>query len=159
MIARVLLVSFLSAAAFAADPFAIELVDPRDGSSARLAAGKPHHVVFIATWCPTCIEDLVPIADLRSRFERSGYELIFVAVSHRQSAERLRQFLDQESLPGPLLHDASGELQRALGAEALPAHVLLEADGSIGGRAGSVEEIVLQVRERRPRARPGGEDP
>ena len=138
-----------------ADPFAVELVDPLDGSTATLRDGRAHHVAFIATWCPTCIEDLDAIEDLRSRFERAGYELVFVAVTHRQSPERLRRFLEQRTLPGRLLYDASGELQRVLGAEALPAHVLVGADGSIAARAGSVEELAASLRGRRGRGRDG----
>ena len=146
----------LSVASHAAELFEIDLVDPRSGASERLDAGQGHHIVFIATWCPTCMDDLDAIEDLRSRFAREGYALSFVAVAHRQSPERLQRLLEQRTLPGRLLYDASGELQRALGAEALPAHVLIDREGRIGARAGSIEELVEALRERRARRRADG---
>ena len=113
-------------------PRSMTLTDPLTGKSVALEAGAPLlHLVFFATWCPPCRNELPRLAELEARWRDGGYRLVLVAVPTRQSVERLRGFHETGQAPGELLFDSLGLLQAALGADQIPAHVLLDARGSV----------------------------
>ena len=76
---------------------------PSDGRPVELTAGAPAlHVVFFATWCPECVDELDRLADLEARWNGRGYRLVLVAVPTRHTAERLRKFAQDRMPPGEL---------------------------------------------------------
>ena len=85
----------------------------------------------------------------RIREQPWGKGMVLVAVTARQTPERLRTFIETESPPGKVLLDADGSVQRAAGVQDLPAHLLLGPDGTIFFRAGALAEGVVPEVERR----------
>ena len=43
------------------------------------------HLVFFATWCPPCVQELERLADLEERWGNRGYRLVLVAVRNRHT--------------------------------------------------------------------------
>jgi thiol-disulfide isomerase/thioredoxin len=126
----------------------LELYDPVQRESVVVTPGSPVlHVVFFATWCPVCVEELDRLAELQARWEERGYRLVIVAVRTRHSAERLARFAAERRPPGELYHDAAGHAARALRAESLPTHLLLDAEGKEIIRAPSLEDGVVDALE------------
>lgn len=115
----------------------------------ELAPGAPVlHLVFFATWCPPCMEELPRLAELEARWGEGGYRLVIVAVQGRQSPERLARFVKDERPPGRLLFDSTDRARAACGAERIPAHVLVNADGEVIHRAPALEPEVEETIER-----------
>jgi thiol-disulfide isomerase/thioredoxin len=116
----------------AAEPLLpVELVRPADGRPVELAAGAPAlHLVFFATWCPECVAELERLAELEARWKSRGYRQVLIAVPTRQTAERLEVFRTEQLPPGELLFDAGGRATARFGAEHLPLHVVLDAQGA-----------------------------
>jgi thiol-disulfide isomerase/thioredoxin len=111
------------------------------GEPVAIEAGSPAlHLVFFATWCPPCVEELPALADLEARWRSAGYRLVLVAVPSRQTAERLASFAQQSKPPGKLGFDASGTAQRAFGVDHLPAHVVLDKGGNELYRSGKLDD-------------------
>ena len=134
----------LAAPALGAPAFPLRLERPRGEEKVTVAAGPAAlHLVFLATWCAPCLEELPRLADLESRFSGRGYRLVLIAVATRQTSERLVRFLDQTGPPGELLFDRAGAAQRALEVERIPMHVIVDAAGNVVLRSprldGSVE--------------------
>lgn len=123
----------------------IEAQDVATGTERPVVAAGSRltHVVFLATWCPPCLEELQDLADAAARYEDDGYQVVLVAVSSRQDPDKLKRFAAGRDLPGRLMFDASGRAQRALGVDAVPTHVLLASDGSEVARASSLRDGVL----------------
>jgi len=131
-----------------AAPLPVTLSDPLSGSPVEVRAGAPLlHVVFFATWCPACVEELDPLADLWARWEQSGYRLVIVAVATRQSPERLARFAAERQPPGQFLHDPDGRVAKAFGAENLPAHFLIDASGAVVATADSLDQTFRKTLE------------
>jgi len=136
----------------AAGPLPLTLTDPSAERRVVLEPGAPvMHLVFFATWCPPCIDEFDRLADLDARWEESGYRLVLIAVPTRHTAERLARFGADRRLPGELLFDAEGTAMKALGAESLPTHLLLDADGKIVLRGEALGEDVIRELETRMR--------
>lgn len=136
--------------------FSLSLVDPRTGGVVELEPGAPLlHLVFFATWCPPCRDELPRLAELDTRWGNVGYRLVLVAVSARQTTDRLREFAVSAN-GAELLFDSSGDVQKTLGATQLPTHVLIDEHGAVllrapalGSEVESVIEGVMAERTRR----------
>jgi thiol-disulfide isomerase/thioredoxin len=107
------------------------------------------HLVFFATWCPTCVDELVRLGELEARWGGQGYRLVIVAVRARQSADRLADFVNEQHPPGRVLFDAKGEAESVWKAERLPTHVVIDASGREVARAsgldGEVERALAEL--------------
>lgn len=119
---------------------AVSAVDPETGERVAFDPSKgPMHVVFMATWCRPCLTEFPKLFDLEDRWKADGYRLFLVAVSTRQTIDRLKEFQAQEPLPGRLLFDADGSAAAAFGAANIPMHVLVDRRGEIVARSGIVD--------------------
>jgi len=140
--------------AIAAEPTSIPTappltaIDPVTGAAVALDPSQgPMHVVFIATWCRPCMDQIPKLADLEDRWKPDGYRLFLVAVATRQTPDRLRELLAKGPLPGRLLFDAKGEVAAAFGAATIPAEVLVDRSGRIVARAGALDAGFAQAVE------------
>ena len=123
--------------------------DPATGGTVALdPAQGPMHVVFIATWCRPCLAEIPKLADLEDRWKADGYRLFLVAISTRQTPERLKELSAQGPLPGKLLFDANGSVASAFGAASIPTHALVDRRGRIVARASSLDPAFTQTVER-----------
>jgi len=120
---------------------AAKLEDPRTGRSVTVEPGAPAlHVVFFATWCSTCVEELPGLADLEARWKGQGYELALIAVRTRHDVERLKEFVNEERPPGRLLFDADGQAEASWKASRLPTHVVFDAAGREVSRSSRLDD-------------------
>ena len=141
LIAAILLFAWLGAPISAA-----RLEDPRTGKVEKVAPGAAAlHLVFFATWCPDCVEELDELRDLQARWADRGYELVIVAVRNRQTADRLAEFVGENRPPGRLLYDVKGEAASEWKADRLPTHVVLDAGGAEAARSSELDGSIEQA--------------
>jgi thiol-disulfide isomerase/thioredoxin len=108
----------------------VTLTDPATGAEVRIEPGAAAlHVVFFATWCLPCVEELDALAELEARWESRGYRLVLVAVENRHTRERLVRFAAEDEPPGRLLFDSDGSADSNLRVSELPTHLLFDAEG------------------------------
>jgi len=136
------------------------LVDPVTGERHKIEVGAPVlHLVFFATWCPDCVEELDALAELDARWSGQGYQVILVAVKNRHTVDRLSEFLDGRELPMKLLWDEDGSIADRFKAKSIPTHVLLDAKGGEIARSSNLDDEIREVvastvdKRRRPRGR------
>jgi thiol-disulfide isomerase/thioredoxin len=155
--ARILIAALALLAAAPAGAAGPTLDDPLGGQhSVALEPGAPVlHLVFFATWCPACVEELESLSELRARWEPRGYKQVIVAVQARHSAERLAEFFAARPAAGRVLFDARGEAERQWGARSVPTHVLLDAAGKELARSGSLDASIESAIEQALAARRG----
>ncbi len=144
-------------AAFAAT--AKHLLDPETGKPVELPVGaRALHLVFFATWCPTCIDELTDLSELDAQWSKKGYRLVIVAVRTRHDAARLAAFIADERPPGRMLFDSEGVAEQRWGVARLPTHVVLDASGKEVARSNALgpeieaalERLLDERRGRRP---------
>jgi thiol-disulfide isomerase/thioredoxin len=98
--------------------------------------GKPVWVNFMATWCPSCVDELPAMAGFASRYSDTG--LVVMAVDVREDAATVDAFMRGLGVTFPVGLDEQGTAQQAWGAYALPVHFWVDAegivrDGALGG--------------------------
>jgi thiol-disulfide isomerase/thioredoxin len=79
--------------------FVVRSLDGREVSSTALIGQRPFVVVFFATWCPSCREDL---DGLGQTLEQMGQlEVIAVSLDERETLANVPGFLAQRGLAVP----------------------------------------------------------
>ena len=138
---------------------AAHLLDPETGKRVELPVGaQALHLVFFATWCPTCIKELTELSELDARWSERGYRLVIVAVRTRHDASRLAEFIADKRPPGRMLFDSEGVVELRWGATRLPTHVVLDANGKEVARSNALgpdieaalEQLLGERRGRKP---------
>ncbi|MCJ7711039.1 MAG: TlpA family protein disulfide reductase [Chloroflexi bacterium] len=124
-----------------APPLAVPKVG---GGTIDLAAlkGKPVWVNFMATWCPSCVDELPLMAGFAARYEASG--LVVVPVDVREDEASVVEFAAKVGMTFPVGLDADGTAQAAWGALALPVHFWIDKDGIVrDGALGGIGPDVM----------------
>lgn len=94
---------------------------------AGLVNQKPTLLVFWATWCPSCVEE-VPILNRWSE-KYSGLQILGVNVE--EPAARVRAFRDRQKIRYPVLLDEKGDVAHQYGLVGIPATILLAKGGRV----------------------------
>lgn len=129
--------------------FPVEVVDPASGAPFKIESGpRALHVVFFATWCPPCVEELDDLAELEARWSDRGYRVMLVAVAGRQTRSKLIEFSKGRRLPGRLLFDADSVAERALKSDGVPTHLVFDSTGREVLRSPSLDSKLEQELER-----------
>jgi cytochrome c biogenesis protein CcmG/thiol:disulfide interchange protein DsbE len=102
-----------------------------DGSTISLAAlkGKPVWVNFMATWCPSCVDELPVMNGFAARFQANG--LVVVLVDVREDAATVKAFLTSLRVVLPAGLDTTGAAAQAWRATALPMHFWIDKTGIV----------------------------
>ena len=93
------------------------------------AARTPVLLVFWATWCPPCVEEVPLLKRIQETY--SPEQLKLAAVNVGQAREALEEFQRQHDLNYDVLMDEAGDVAALYGVAGLPVAVLLAKGGEI----------------------------
>ena len=93
----------------------------------KLTGQKPTMLVFWATWCPTCNEEIPTL----NQWVRLYPGLQIVGIDVQESPERVRVFTEKKKFQYPVLLDEEGEVAEQYGLVGIPASVLIAQGGKI----------------------------
>jgi thiol-disulfide isomerase/thioredoxin len=100
--------------------------------------GKPQMVVFVAHWCPHCQAEVPKLVRLAKQGVFDGVDVTAVATGTNSAALNYppSAWLQREKWPFPVMADTpQGTAATAYGISAYPYFVLVNADGTLAGRA------------------------
>lgn len=86
-------------------------------------------LIFWATWCPPCVQEIPDLNAIVGRFPET--QLKVLAVNVGESAETLKSFTAQHAVSYEILRDSSGSVAEKYGVDGLPVAVLLAKGGGI----------------------------
>ena len=99
--------------------------------------GKPVWVNFMATWCPSCVDELPIMSGFATRYASMG--LVVLAVDVQEDPATATAFARRLGVTFPVAVDADGSTITAWGALALPVHFWVDAAGIV--RDGAVGQV------------------
>lgn len=126
-------------------------LEPRNGTRpGRLAhtfslkdmAGKPYdlkklnesgrvvHVVFWATWCFPCIEEIPHLRDAYTKYRDHGLEVLGIVMNLNQTREGVQSFMEDYKINYPVLWD-DAQMADRYNVTQLPQNFLIGKDGII----------------------------
>jgi peroxiredoxin len=91
--------------------------------------GSVIFLVFWATWCATCKDELSELEALYKKYHGKG--LIIIGINVDASVARVVKFLDKTHITYPLLLDSKGEAGDAYRVTGLPTAFLINREGFI----------------------------
>ena len=131
--------------------YATELLEPgtaapdftlndMDGKPVSLSSfrGRQVVLVFWASWCPDCREEVPALQELQARVNPE--KVAFVSVSFDRKEEAFREYVTEHKMGGVQLFDAAGKKDSAIATDYhvrwIPSLYLIDADGKV--RLGTV---------------------
>jgi thiol-disulfide isomerase/thioredoxin len=106
--------------------------------------GLPIWINFMATWCPQCTTEL----PMMERFERDlKDQMTILVIDVGEDRSVVRDFMRGLEIDLTVGLDQDGAIQSAWGANALPVHYMLDADGVVQQivYGGAPEETFIQA--------------
>ena len=108
----------------------------------RAYQGKVVAVLFWATWCKPCTEDLPQIQEMYRVYQREGFEVLGVNLD--APGAPIQQYIKQFSVPWPHIHEEGALESRPaveFGIISLPTIFLIDRKGTVISANSSVEEM------------------
>jgi peroxiredoxin len=105
-----------------------------DGENIQLSAyrgKKVVHLIFWATWCPSCTSEVPKLKKLYQEAMNKPYEILAIDVGYNDSLQRVRQFQERYQLPYKIIFDESAGLALQYEVIGIPTHVIVNKEGVI----------------------------
>lgn len=99
-------------------------------------------VVFWATWCKPCFEDLPKLKALYQQYRTQGFEVIGVNLDNTPNG--VKGYMQQNGMTWPQIHEAGGlesPPSLAFGVISLPTMFLVDKKGNVHSRPASIEDV------------------
>ena len=90
---------------------------------------NPVLLIFWATWCPSCIEEVPQLNEIQKKF--SGRGLKIIAVDVQESKKEILDFQKKQPMNYPVLLDEEGAVAEKMGLEGIPVAILAEPGGNV----------------------------
>lgn len=93
--------------------------------------GKPYLVVFWATDCTSCVEEIPHLMELTQKLQDTGYRTIGVAMPHDEESA-IKAMRQQKGMQYDLAYDKTGDWGQAFGGiKVTPTSFLISPEGKI----------------------------
>ena len=110
--------------------------------------GRVLAVVFWATWCKPCTEDLPQLQELYKTYQRQGFEVLGVNLD--SPGAPIREYIQQYRVAWPHIHEEGGLESRPaveFGVISLPTMFLVDQQGTVVSSSTTVAELKELVPE------------
>lgn len=104
--------------------------------------GKVVAVLFWATWCRPCTEDLPQIQELYRQHRAAGFEIVGVNVD--SPGAPIQQYIQQHKIAWPSIHEEGGlqsSIAQQYGVITLPTTFLVDKSGKVVSAAATVDDL------------------
>ncbi len=105
-------------------------------------------VVFWATWCKPCFEDLPKLKALYQQYRTQGFEVIGVNLDNTPNG--VKGYMQQNGMTWPQIHEPGGlesPPSLAFGVISLPTMFLVDKKGLVHSRPASIEDVKAALPE------------
>lgn len=90
---------------------------------------KPVLLVFWASWCPACVEEIDLLNAWYRRYDSRGLQIL--AINVKEGPEEIHTLIEERPIRYTVLLDQKGEVAQQYGLVGLPTTVLLAKGGKI----------------------------
>jgi len=111
--------------------FTVKDLEGRDYRLKDLRGQSVVHLVFWATWCMPCVEEVPHLKTIYGRYRAQGFEILGVVVAMNQTKEGVRSFVEKNGMAYPILWDGDLKVMSRYRVDSIPQNFLIDRDGII----------------------------
>jgi peroxiredoxin len=89
------------------------------------------HLVFWATWCLPCVEEIPHLQAVYERYGGPGFEILGMVVTMNQTKEGVRTFVEKNGVTYPILWDGDSTAMSRYRVDSIPQNFLIDREGII----------------------------
>lgn len=114
-----------------AHDFTLQDLDGRKYSLKEMRGQRVVHVVFWATWCVPCLQEIPHLRATYEKYRDRGLQVLGVVVNMNQTPDTVRAVAHDLKVNYPILWDEDGETQDRYKVAYIPQNFLVGRDGII----------------------------
>jgi peroxiredoxin len=122
----------------AAPDFTLTDLSGQQVSLSQFAGKKNVLLVFGATWCPYCVNEIPELKGAYQDYNDKGVEVLYVDI--QESREKVSAFAKKNQIPYTVLLDTAGETAAKYNVYGIPHQVVITKDGNIAYEGPRPEE-------------------
>lgn len=128
-----------------APDFTLPDLEGRQTALSSFKDSSPVCLVFWATWCPYCIQEVPKLKKIYDNYAGKGLKVLAINVATNDPLERVMAFQKKSSIAYPILYDAAGTVSRMYGVMGIPVSVIIDRNGVIKYRGYTLPENYEQL--------------
>lgn len=114
-----------------AHDFTLKDLENQKHSLKELRGKQVVHVVFWATWCVPCMQEIPTLRTIQEKYKDKGVQILGITLDMNQTKDDVRAITRGMKINYPVLWDEGGEVQDRYQVEYIPQNFLIGKDGVI----------------------------
>jgi peroxiredoxin len=114
-----------------AHDFVLKDLNGRKFSLKEMRGQRVVHVVFWATWCVPCLQEIPHLKDTYAKYKDRGFQVLGIVVEMNQTPDVVRAVAHDLKLTYPVLWDEGGAIQDRYRVSYIPQNFLVDREGII----------------------------
>jgi cytochrome c biogenesis protein CcmG, thiol:disulfide interchange protein DsbE len=111
--------------------FTLKDLDGRSYTLKQMRGKRVVHVVFWATWCVPCLQEIPRLRSVYQGQQGRGLQVLGVVVNLSQTPDMVRAVAQDFKVNYPILFDTDGSIANRYGVSMIPQNFLIGKDGII----------------------------
>ncbi len=91
----------------------------------------PVMLIFWATWCPSCKEEIPHVRDIHESFTSKGLRVLAINVGVNDSQKRVQKFSEKYKMSYPVTFDAGSKVTKEYGVMGTPTVMIIDQQGIV----------------------------
>ncbi len=112
-----------------APEFSLNDINGKQVNLKDFEANKAVLLVFWATWCPYCVQEIPELKKINSEYKSKGLEII--AVDIKENPALVSNFAKKQGIDYIIVIDTDGSVSRGYNVVGIPTNVLIDKNGVI----------------------------
>ncbi len=125
-----------------APDFTIQDIDGKEFTLSSLRNKSNVLLVFWATWCPYCIQEVPKLKKLHSKYDAKDLKIISINVASNDPLPRVKAAQQKLGMPYPILYDKTNIVSRMYGVQGIPVSIVIDRKGTIQFRGFQMPETI-----------------
>jgi len=121
-----------------APPFSIETIDESEFNLED--EDSPVLLIFWATWCPVCKEEVPKLKTIYNDFSDRGLRVLAINVGINDSPNRTKAFIQRHEIDYPVAFDTGSVLTKRYNVIGTPTVMIIDSEGVVKYRSAALPD-------------------
>lgn len=100
----------------------------------------PAMLIFWATWCPVCKEEIPHVKEIKEEFSKKGLRVLAVNVGVNDSEARVQKFRAKYKMDYPVSFDSGSKVTKQYGVMGTPTVMIIDKNGVVKYKSPSLPD-------------------